>query len=105
FFWSLTILNIKGLRVSSIFASTCTFLGMVIPMLLMVLFALIWLLNIYDLNIHFQLNNLIPSFTSTDSWMGLTAIIASFLGIELATVHIRKVINPKKKFPLALFIS
>ncbi|ABO46723.1 APC family permease [Francisella tularensis] len=104
-FWSLTILNLKGLRVSAIFASTCTFLGMVIPMLLMVLFALIWLLNIYDLNIHFHLNNLIPSFTSTDSWMGLTAIIASFLGLELATVHIRKVINPKKTFPLALFIS
>ncbi|MDE4963541.1 amino acid permease, partial [Francisella tularensis] len=41
----------------------------------------------------------------TDSWMGLTAIIASFLGIELATVHIRIVINPKKTFPLALFIS
>ncbi|MDE4986326.1 APC family permease, partial [Francisella tularensis subsp. holarctica] len=33
-FWSLTILNINGLRVSAIFASTCTFLGMVIPMLL-----------------------------------------------------------------------
>ncbi|MDE4980369.1 amino acid:proton antiporter, partial [Francisella tularensis subsp. holarctica] len=66
-FWSLTILNIKGLRVSAIFASTCTFLGMVIPMFLMVLFALFWLLIIYDLNSHFHLYNLIPSVTSTVS--------------------------------------
>ena len=104
-FWSLTILNLKGLRVSAIFASICTFLGMVIPMLLMVIFTLIWLLNNYSLNIHFHLDNLIPDFTTTDSWMGLTAIIASFLGLELATVHIRKVINPKITFPLALLTS
>lgn len=104
-FWSLTILNLKGLRVSAIFASACTFFGMVVPMLLMVIFALIWLLNSYTINIHFELGNLIPSFTSTESWMGLTAIIASFLGLELATVHIRNVANPKKTFPLALLIS
>ncbi|MED7818464.1 MULTISPECIES: APC family permease [unclassified Francisella] len=104
-FWSLTILNLKGLRVSAIFASICTLLGMVIPMLLMVIFALIWLFNSYSLNIHFHLDNLIPDFTTTDSWMGLTAIIASFLGLELATVHIRKVINPKRTFPLALLIA
>ncbi|GAB4223196.1 MAG: APC family permease [Francisella sp.] len=104
-FWSLTILNLKGLRISAIFASICTFIGMVIPMLLMVVFALIWLFSSYDTNIHFHLNNLIPSFNSAESWMGLTAIIASFLGLELATVHIRKVINPKKIFPLALLIS
>lgn len=71
---------------------------MVVPMLLMVIFALIWLLNSYTINIHFELGNLIPSFTSTESWMGLTAIIASFLGLELATVHIRNVANPKKHF-------
>ncbi|ASG67974.1 amino acid:proton antiporter [Francisella halioticida] len=104
-FWSLTILNLKGLRVSAVFASICTLFGMVIPMLLMVVFALIWLFNSYSLNIHFHLNNLIPDFSTTDSWMGLTAIIASFLGLELATVHIRKVTNPKRTFPLALLIA
>ncbi|AIT08714.1 amino acid:proton antiporter [Candidatus Francisella endociliophora] len=105
-FWSLTILNLKGLRVSAIFASICTFIGMVIPMILMVIFALIWLSchNCFT-HINFQAHNLIPSFESTESWMGLTAIIASFLGLELATVHIRKVTNPKKTFPLALLIS
>ncbi|AJC49104.1 amino acid permease [Allofrancisella guangzhouensis] len=104
-FWSLTIINLNGLRISAIFASICTFFGMVIPIILMVVFALIWLIYNYPIQIHFTVDNLIPSLKSTDSWMGLTAIIASFLGLELATVHITKVSNPKKNFPLALLIS
>ena len=105
-FWSLTILNLKGLKISAIFASICTFIGMVAPMILMVVFALI-LLNCGTCHtyLHFETSNLIPNFDSTESWMGLTAIIASFLGLELATVHIVNVRNPKKTFPLALLIS
>ena len=105
-FWALTILNLKGLKVSAIFASICTFFGMVIPMILMVIFALILLsCGVCSTNIHFEASNLIPSFDSTESWMGLTAIIASFLGLELATVHITNVKNPKKTFPVAILIS
>ncbi|AXA33953.1 APC family permease [Francisella adeliensis] len=105
-FWLLTILNLKGLKVSAVFASICTFLGMVIPMILMVIFAIIWLsCDQCHNHLNFQADNLIPNFHSTESWMGLTAIIASFLGLELATVHITNVKKPKKTFPLALFIS
>ena len=105
-FWVLTIINLKGLKVSAIFASICTFVGMVIPMILMVIFALILLnCDTCSTHIHFKASNLIPNFDSTESWMGLTAIIASFLGLELATVHIINVKNPKKTFPLALLVS
>ncbi len=104
-FWILTIVNLKGLRISAIFASACTLVGMVIPMLLIVVFAVIWMSGNHTSYIHFDMQNVVPSFSSTESWMGLTAIIASFLGLELATVHIRNVINPKKTFPLALLIA
>jgi amino acid transporter len=104
-FWILTIINLKGLRISAIVASTCTLIGMVIPMLLIVVFAIMWIFSSHPNYIHFNAKDLIPNFESTESWMGLTAIIASFLGLELATVHIRKVNNPKRTFPLALLIA
>lgn len=104
-FWALTIINLKGLRVSAIFASACTFFGMVLPMVLIVLFALAWLILGNPIYIHFEHGTLVPSLTSSESWMGLTGIIASFLGLELATVHIRKVRNARKTFPLALLIA
>ena len=104
-FWALTIVNLMGLRVSAIFASICTLAGMVIPMTIMVLFAVAWIVSGESSQIHFTVSNLIPSLSSTNSWMGLTAIIASFLGLELATVHITKVKNPKKNFPLGLLIA
>jgi amino acid transporter len=40
-----------------------------------------------------------------DNWIALTAIMAGFLGMELATVHIKDVKNSQKTFPKALAIS
>ena len=39
------------------------------------------------------------------SWISLTSIIASYVGIELACVHIAHVKKPKKTFPRALAIA
>jgi amino acid transporter len=78
---------------------------MIIPMTLIVIFGLLWVVLGKPVEIHFTADTLFPSLTSTESWMGLTGIIASFLGLELATVHIRKVRNAKKTFPIALLIA
>ncbi len=104
-FWLMTIINLFGLRTSAKFASFCGMIGMIIPMGLIVLFALIWLLMGNTSHIQFTTNNVIPNLSSQGAWMGLTAIITSFLGLELATVHVSKVNNPKRNFPIALFIS
>jgi amino acid transporter len=104
-FWSLTLVNLKGVHISAKFANTCAFIGMVIPMLLIVALAIAWIILGKPLQIHLTAETLIPSFKHTDNWISLTAIMAAFLGMELATVHIREVNNPQKTFPKALFVS
>ena len=107
-FWGMTLINLSGIHRSAKLASIGTLLGAVIPILLMIGLAITWILLGYPLQIHFHLNNLLPTLHGSESWSSLgalTGIMTSFLGVELATVHISEVNNPKTTFPKALFFS
>ncbi len=104
-FWSLTLIGLKGLKASAAFASFCAIVGMIIPMGVIIVLAIIWLFQGHPLAIDLSPHNLIPHWGDTQSWASLTAIVTSFLGMELAAVHVRNVKNPQKNFPRAMFFS
>lgn len=104
-FWSLTLISLSGLRTSAAFAGFCALLGMILPIGLMILLAMIWLIKGNPTVIEFDLSHLIPQWTDSQSWVSLTAIMTSFLGMELAAVHVRNVVNPQKNFPKAMLFS
>lgn len=104
-FWSLTFLGLSGLRASAAFASFCAIAGMIIPMAVIILLAIIWLIKGNPLAIDLSFKSLIPHWQDTQSWVSLTAIMTSFLGMELAAVHVRNVHNPQRNFPRAMYFS
>ncbi len=104
-FWSLTFLNLKGVQTSARFASICTVVGMVIPMALIFGLIAIWVIKGNPSQIHFTSKNLLPDLTDSESWVSLTAIMTAFLGLELSSVHVNEVDNPRKNFPRAMLIS
>ena len=104
-FWSLTFIGLSGLKASAAFASFCAITGMIIPMVFIILLAVIWVLKGNPIAIDFSFNSLIPHWKNTQSWVSLTAIMTSFLGMELAAVHVRNVHNPQRNFPRAMFFS
>jgi len=104
-FWTLTFINLKGINASAKFASFCAVIGMIIPMGLIILLALIWIVFGHPLQIHLNTHTILPNLHHTQNWISLTAIMTAFLGIELSTVHVKNVHNPQKTFPKALFIS
>lgn len=104
-FWALTWVNLKGLHISAKFASFCTVAGMLIPMALIIGCTLLWLCLGKPIQIHFGAHDLLPSLGNGANWISLTAIMSAFLGMELATVHVKDVQNAQYVFPRALFIS
>lgn len=104
-FWGLTILNLFGLKASARFATACAIIGMIIPMLLIIGMGVMWFFSNHPSQLTINSSNIIPNFKNFDSWISLTAIITSFLGIELATVHVKQVVNPQKTFPKAMLFS
>lgn len=104
-FWSLTLVALSGLRTSARFAGICALFGMILPMGFIILLAIIWLIKGNPIAINLNFSNLIPHWTDSQSWVSLTAIMTSFLGMELAAVHVRNVKDPQHNFPKAMFFS
>lgn len=104
-FWTLTIINMRGLQLTALFSNICTIFGLLIPMSIIISLGLHWMFSGNTLQINFSNSSLLPDFTNQDLWVSLTGIILSFSGIEIATVYVRDIENPKKKFPKALLIS
>jgi glutamate:GABA antiporter len=104
-FWGLTIINLFGIEVSTKLNSICGLIGMMFPMALLIILGFIWIMKGNKLQISFNLTSIFPNFKNINSWVSLTAIMASFLGIELSGVHITDINNPQKNFPKAIAYS
>lgn len=104
-FWSLTLLGLTGLRSSARFAGICAILGMLLPIGILIFFAILWISSGNPMAIQLDWQHIIPIWDQNQSWISLTAIITSFLGMELAAVHVRNVVNPQRNFPRAVFFS
>lgn len=104
-FWVLTLLNLRGIHISAKFASLCAIIGLIIPMILIIGLAVIWISVGKPLQIHLNWQTLLPDLSNMNNWISLTAIMTAFLGMELATVHVRNVNTPQKSFPRAMLLS
>lgn len=104
-FWSITFINMRGIHLSSKFTSFCAFVGLIIPVTLIITLLGIWFWLDKPLQIHLTATNIFPDFLKLDNWVALTIIMLGFVGIELATVHIKEVDQPQTTFPRALALS
>jgi glutamate:GABA antiporter len=80
-------------------------IGTVFPMLFLIVLGGIWFFSGQPLQIHLAADTLIPSFADSTNWIALIAIMASFLGMELAGVHVTDIREPQHNFPKALLTA
>jgi len=104
-FWGLTFINLKGLHLSTKVNNICALFGMLLPMCLLILLGLIWWISGKPIQIQFSASSIFPSWGESANWISLTAIMASFLGMELSGVHVNEIDNPQRNFPKAIFCS
>lgn len=104
-FWLLTLANLRGIYFSSRITSFCAVIGLLIPMVFIIGLFSVWLILGNPIQLTFTAQSLLPDLTNNNTWISLTAIIFGFAGMELATVHIRDVQNPRTTFPFALLAS
>jgi amino acid transporter len=104
-FWSLTIVNLFGLKVSATINSIFGLIGTMIPMVFLIVLGVIWAVKGKPAQISFHDGALVPTLKTSANWVSLTAIMASFLGIELAGVHVNDIQDPQRNFPKAMGYS
>lgn len=103
--WLMTYINLKGIRISGVLAAGCAVFGVFLPMFALIILGLFWAASGKPVHLHLTWQGIMPTFSHWDSWVSLTAVMTSFLGVELATVNIRDVKNPARNFPKALIVA
>lgn len=104
-FWGLTIVNLKGIHISALINNICAVIGTIFPMIFLITLGFAWVFSGKPLQIEITPQNFLPSFADSSNWVTLIAIMASFLGIELAGVHVNDVRNPQRNFPRAVALA
>lgn len=104
-FWGVTCINLRGMRSSAVFSNVCAVSGLLLPMTLIIGLGGVWILQGNPLQINLSLQSIAPHWHDKTLWVSLTAIMMSFCGIEIATVHANDVDNPQRAFPRALVYS
>ncbi len=104
-FWSLTLINLRGLQVSAKINAVCGIVGTIFPMLLLIGLGVLWVVLGNPVQISLNWGSIFPTLSSSGNWVSLIAIMASFLGMELSGVHVNEIANPQRNFPRAMGIS
>jgi amino acid transporter len=104
-FWGLTLFNLKGIHFSTKVNSICGTIGTLLPMIFLIILGTIWVCKGDPVAINFGFKDMVPSLGEATNWSVLIAIMASFLGMELAGVHVGDIKDPQKNFPKALAFS
>lgn len=104
-FWGATLVNLRGMRSSALFSNICALSGLLLPMALIIGLGFAWIMGGNPLQIHFDVQSIAPHWQDKSLWVSLTAIMLSFCGVEIATVHANDVHNPQQAFPKALIYS
>jgi amino acid transporter len=104
-FWIITALNCTGIKISTRVSVLCSFVGIILPMILIIICGFIWWWSGKPLATSLVKTPLIPDIAHLNNMGFLLSIVASLVGIEVAAVHAGNVENPKKNFPLSLWIS
>lgn len=104
-FWGATLINMRGMSSSALFSNVCAISGLLLPMSLIIGLGAAWIVGGNPLQIQFDTPSIVPHWQDSSMWVSLTAIMMSFCGIEIATVHANDVENPQHAFPRALIYS
>lgn len=104
-FWGVTLINLRGMHSSALFSNICALSGLILPMSFIIGLGALWVSGGHPIQIQFDLPSILPHWHDHTMWVSLTAIMLSFCGIEIATVHANDVRDPQSAFPKALFYS
>lgn len=104
-FWGATLVNLRGMSSSALLSNICAISGLLLPMALIIGLGAAWVVGDNPVQVHFNLQSILPHLEDRSMWVSLTAIMMSFCGIEIATVHANDVENPQRAFPRALIYS
>jgi amino acid transporter len=104
FFWATTLLNLRGVRASSLLGSVGTIAGSILPAILVVALGIAFLGRGDHSQIPYSAHALVPDLQLSNlAFLG--GIILLFTGMEMAGFHARDTRNPGRDIPRSIALA
>ena len=104
-FWLITIANCFGMKVSSLVSAVGVFLGVILPLCVLIGAAAVWFIKGNPIAIPIVEKSFFPHPEGWRSLALLTAMVFSFVGIEMSSTHAQEVKRPGRDYPRACLYS
>lgn len=104
-FWGSTLLNLRGMKTSSMLSTMGSICGTFIPGLLIIGLGCVWYFSGNPIQISFSLDSFIPNMTNPNQMVFFTGVLLSLAGMEMSAIHAKDVANPQRDYPRAIFLS
>ena len=104
-YWLATIVNMFGMRGSSLVSSFCSIFGTLLPILLMIGLAVWWVSQGKPIAVNLKWGDIIPEVHSLNQLAILTGMLFGMVGMEMSAIHAQEVKDPSVDYPKALLIS
>ena len=120
FYWIATLIAFGGTKTLSKITSYGFIIGTVLPGIIVIILGIVWIamkkplgfeeLTAAETTVAKVMNGKVsprwfPDLTNLNNLSYLSGIILLFAGVEVQAVHATEMENPKKQYPLAIFIS
>ena len=104
-YWFLTFLATKGVKAFANLAKYGVIIGSLIPLVVMIILAIVWVAQGHQPAIPITPKGLIPKWNGLGTLALAAGVFFSYTGIDMNAAHIKQLRNPEKEFPKAMFIS
>lgn len=104
-FWGMTIVNYRGIKTSSIVSTVGVIMGTILPGVIIILLALVWLTQGHPLQIHASASSLLPDFHNFDNIIFMGGFFLTFAGLEVSSGYAGEVKNPQKNYPRSILLA
>lgn len=106
-YWSATFANLRGTRLSGIISSVCLGAGVLLPTLVLIVLAGIYVGagGPLHLNLALRPDNWLPLAHARGSLLLFLSFIFGVVGIEVSASHAREVRDVRRNYPIAVFAA
>ncbi len=104
-YWTATIINFYGVKFSGAISKWGAIIGTLIPGIIIIALGIVYLAMGKPSNISLNAKDLLPNITEFGNLSLAVSIFLFYAGMEMSSVHVNDINNPKKNYPKAIFLA
>ncbi|MFH1877513.1 MAG: amino acid permease [Candidatus Omnitrophota bacterium] len=104
-YWGATLMNFRGMKTSGWLTTAGVLGGTIFPAVLIIALGIVWWAKGNPMEFTLTSHSIFPDFSNFDNISFLAGVILLFAGMEVSAVHAMEVKNPKRNYPIAIFLA